>query len=635
MRVRTMLTVATASLLAAAGLSAVVSAAPIGSVLPDAAGLVDPATGIWRLRDPGGTVTAFYYGNPGDRPMLGDWDCDGVDTPGLYRQSDGYVYLRNSNTQGVADVRFFFGDPADIPLAGDWDGDGCDTVAVYRPGQGRMYVINELGSEEKGLGAADYAYYFGNPGDQPFVGDFDADGVDELGLHRTATGFVYMRMTHTAGVADEEFFYGDPGDRILAGDWTGDGVDTVAIYRPSDAAFHFSYANAAGVADHTLPWGRADWLPVGGGLGAALASGGTGLPDAYPGSAVPWPLVGDGWSLVLYNATIENPSVVIGPMVLYIVSPGGLRYEVGRWPAAAPGQPAPVRIEDWKPDGTHALVHAWPAAGFERQIWLLDLTTGAPPEVVAAVPELARVRAGFTRPTGANLVVYRNEGGEETLERRTAAGGWLATLAARPTGPPSERIMWLYDFDGDSVVIGDAVLHSVGIDGMPAAAFDSPGFGCDPVRWWSSTRFLAACHIEDPDSGGLWYQRLWLVPTDGSPASPLTAAPVAPPPVVDFGHGDAQRTQSGVLAQWLGDCGAGGVQRIVGGVGVPVTVDGSLGNNFLHGVDGDRMVVSTGPGCDTGANLLSVQLDGTDSIVLVPRADGARGVEDVVTLPEP
>ena len=46
----------------------------------------------------------FYFGNPGDYPFMGDWDCDDVDTPGLYRQSDGYVYLRNSNTQGIADV---------------------------------------------------------------------------------------------------------------------------------------------------------------------------------------------------------------------------------------------------------------------------------------------------------------------------------------------------------------------------------------------------------------------------------------------------------------------------------------------------------------------------------------------------
>ena len=47
----------------------------------------------------------FFYGNPGDVPFMGDWDCDGVDTPGLFRLSDAFAYLRNSNSQGIADIR--------------------------------------------------------------------------------------------------------------------------------------------------------------------------------------------------------------------------------------------------------------------------------------------------------------------------------------------------------------------------------------------------------------------------------------------------------------------------------------------------------------------------------------------------
>jgi len=49
----------------------------------------------------------------------------------MYRESDGYVYLRNSNTQGIADIRSFFGNPGDIPIVGDFDADGCDT-SIYR-----------------------------------------------------------------------------------------------------------------------------------------------------------------------------------------------------------------------------------------------------------------------------------------------------------------------------------------------------------------------------------------------------------------------------------------------------------------------------------------------------------------------
>jgi len=228
-------------------------------------GLVDPSTGTWHLRGADGSITSFFYGNPGDHPFVGDWDCDGTDTPGLYRQSDGFAYLRNSNSQGNADIRFFFGNPGDIPMSGDFDGDGCDTVSIYRPAEARIYVINALGSNDGGLGAADFDYIFGNPGDKPFTGDFDGDGVDTLGLHRESTGFVYFRQSNTQGTADAEFFFGDPGDRLVSGDWgIIDGVDSPAIFRPASSTFYFRHTNTQGNADSQISWGSPTWSPVAG-----------------------------------------------------------------------------------------------------------------------------------------------------------------------------------------------------------------------------------------------------------------------------------------------------------------------------------------------------------------------------------
>ena len=223
-------------LAAVAVLATVVAGSPaVAAVQQDTVGVVDETTGVWYLRGPTGDTTSFYYGDPWDYAMVGDWDCDTIDTPGLYRQSDGYVYLRNSNTQGVADIRFYFGNAGDIPLAGDFNGDGCDTVSIYRPSQGRVFIINQLGANDGGLGAADYDYYFGNPGDKPFVGDFNNNGQDTVGLHRESTGLVYYRNTHTQGIADYSFIYGDPGDKIIAGRWVQDptpGPDTVGHLPP-------------------------------------------------------------------------------------------------------------------------------------------------------------------------------------------------------------------------------------------------------------------------------------------------------------------------------------------------------------------------------------------------------------------
>lgn len=232
--------------------------------VPETVGAVDPTSGRWHLRNEAGQLTTFFFGNPGDFPIMGDWDGDGVDTPGLYRQSDGFVYLRNSNTQGIADIRFFFGNPGDIPIAGDFNFDGFDTVSIYRPSEGKAYIINELGENDGGLGAADFSYFFGNPGDKPFVGDFDGDGVETVGLHRESSGFVYFRNSHTQGIADNSFFFGNPGDRFVAGDWTGGGFATPGLFRPSNTTWYFRHTNTQGNADSQFVFGSSGFLPVSG-----------------------------------------------------------------------------------------------------------------------------------------------------------------------------------------------------------------------------------------------------------------------------------------------------------------------------------------------------------------------------------
>ena len=241
--------------------------ASIAVAATDTVGLVDPTSGVWSLRTEDGLTHSFYFGNPGDIPFAGDWNCNGVDTPGLYRQSDGYVYLRNSNDQGIANVSFFFGNPGDLPIAGDFNGDGCDTVSVYRPSESRVFIINELGSEDGGLGAADTDYYFGNPGDSPFTGDFDDDGVDTIGLYRESTGLVYFSNSHTQGNADFQFFFGDPGDRFIGGDWTDDGTDTPGVFRPSQSMFYLKYTNSSGNADDQFGYGNGSMFPVAGNWG--------------------------------------------------------------------------------------------------------------------------------------------------------------------------------------------------------------------------------------------------------------------------------------------------------------------------------------------------------------------------------
>jgi hypothetical protein len=219
----------------------------VGGIVVNASSLAYVGQGgLWQLEG----SPSFFFGTPGDIPFLGDWDGDGIKTPGLYRPSSGFAYLRNSNDTGFADVSFYMGVKGDIPIVGDWEGDGIDTFGVYRPKEGKVYLRNS-----NDTGFADVEYVFGNPGDVPFTGDFDGNGTTDVGLHRATTGLVYMRLSHTSGAADVEFHWGVGRDQVVAGDWDGDGVDSVGLVRPAEGMFYTRNANSLGMADAVRPLG--------------------------------------------------------------------------------------------------------------------------------------------------------------------------------------------------------------------------------------------------------------------------------------------------------------------------------------------------------------------------------------------
>ena len=89
----------------------------------------------------------FYYGDANDELLMGDWNCNGEQTPGTYRRSTGSVYLRNSNYAGCRrSHRSCSATRVMCPLSGDFNGDGCDTLGIYRPSEARFYISNTLDS---------------------------------------------------------------------------------------------------------------------------------------------------------------------------------------------------------------------------------------------------------------------------------------------------------------------------------------------------------------------------------------------------------------------------------------------------------------------------------------------------------
>ena len=203
--------------------------------------------GIWEQ----GVDMLIQYGSATDQPLMGDWNGDGISTPGVKRGNT--YFLRNSNTSGVADIAFSYGAATDTPLVGDWDGNGTDTIGIKRGGAYHLRNSNSAG-------AADIVFSYGAATDTPVVGDWDGNNTDTIGIKRG--GAYHLRNSNSAGAADIIFSYGAATDTPVVGDWDGNGTDTVGVYRSTNGRFYLRNSNTSGVADTTLNFGITGGVPV-------------------------------------------------------------------------------------------------------------------------------------------------------------------------------------------------------------------------------------------------------------------------------------------------------------------------------------------------------------------------------------
>jgi serine-aspartate repeat-containing protein C/D/E len=130
----------------------------------------------------------------------------------------------------LIDHVFFYGTPGDHPVVGDWNGDGTHTIAVFRDGVWRRDTDGD-GKWSK----ADVKAHFGQKGDLPVVGDFNGDGVDELGVYRDGTWLIDTNGNGLIDGEDRVFHLGGAGDVPIVGDWNGDGVAEPGVYHESSA----------------------------------------------------------------------------------------------------------------------------------------------------------------------------------------------------------------------------------------------------------------------------------------------------------------------------------------------------------------------------------------------------------------
>lgn len=180
---------------------------------------------IAAANTPAGTAspTNTPLGAVGDIPIAGDFDIasDG-DELGVFRPSTQEFFLTNG--AGAVVTQLVFGDPGDVPIVGNWDdsADGSDEIGVFRASNNTFYLRADNASGSSSV----TQQTMGASGDEPATGDFDRDGRDTIGVFRNNSyGTFYLNDMTTGGVPTEVLDYGDGQDTPVLGDWDGPTTD--------------------------------------------------------------------------------------------------------------------------------------------------------------------------------------------------------------------------------------------------------------------------------------------------------------------------------------------------------------------------------------------------------------------------
>jgi hypothetical protein len=212
-------------------------------------------------------------GTEDDLPVAGDWDADGKTDIGIFgpawprdpwaierepglpdaenfptrppgkmknmpptanEATDGARLLKRtahgSSRADLIDHVFHYGAPNDVPVTGDWNGDGIRQIGVFRDGQWNLDTDGDGRFTE-----LDAAVSFGQAGDRPVVGDFNGDGLDEIGIFRAGRWLVDTNRNYEIDAQDKVFELGGANDVPVVGDWNDDGVDDPGVYQPGAA----------------------------------------------------------------------------------------------------------------------------------------------------------------------------------------------------------------------------------------------------------------------------------------------------------------------------------------------------------------------------------------------------------------
>ena len=136
-------------------------------------------------------------------------------------------------------TKIYWGKSTDIPVTGDWNGDGLWDVGIFRPSTHTFYLKN---------GTTTTRLSWGKSTDIPVTGDWNGDGLWDVGIFRPSTRTFYLKN----GTTTTRLSWGKSTDIPVTGDWNGDGLWDVGMFRPSTHTFYLKNGSVTTIVNWSI-----------------------------------------------------------------------------------------------------------------------------------------------------------------------------------------------------------------------------------------------------------------------------------------------------------------------------------------------------------------------------------------------
>lgn len=224
--------------------------------------VMDSGADVWVALSGGssfGTASVWHgsFGFPGEQVRVGDFNGDGKDDiVTAVMNSAGHVYVATSSGSAFINSMLWNGHilSGEVYHAGDFNGDRRDDLVIFTKGSTNDALV-QLSNGSSFGGAQTWHTNIASGSKVPLVGDFNADGYDDVVVFAMDTGAdVHVSLSSGSGFGSLTLwhnFFGLPGEKVGVADMNGDGKDDLVTFVPGGAAY-VALSTGSSFADSTI-----------------------------------------------------------------------------------------------------------------------------------------------------------------------------------------------------------------------------------------------------------------------------------------------------------------------------------------------------------------------------------------------